>query len=150
MVIQRFQTLFLIVAAALMAAFIFVPVGYSVVTEGPVETIVQDWTPCQFMGILIPAAIAAVLLVVDVFLFRRMPLQKSVAWIAFLLILATAGVTIYVLTSGMMEVTPGVEITRTKWGGGGLLLVAAALAVVGAISRISADQRLLRSIDRLR
>lgn len=150
MVIQRFQTLFLLVAALLMAAFIFMPFGYSVITEGSTERIVEDWTAYQYLGLVIPAGVCALLLLVDIFLFKQMTLQKTLAWVGMALTLACIGVTVYILSSGMTDITPGVEIINTRWGGGGLLLVAAALSIGLAISRISADQRILRNADRLR
>lgn len=150
MVIQRFQTLFLLVAAVLVATFIFVPFGYSVITEDGVERIVEEWSAYQYLGLVIPAGVAALLLIVDIFLFRNMTLQKALAWVAMALTGACVGVTVYILSSGMMDVTPGVDIVNTRWGGGGLLLIAAMLSIGLSISRIAADQRILRNADRLR
>lgn len=150
MVIQRFQTLFMIVAAALLAIFIFVPFGFSEIIEADSCRIVQDWTACDFIWLLIPVALAAVLLLVAVFMFRNMPLQKGMVYISLMLTLAAIGITAYILAAGLLDLTVGDYVCGTHVGGGGLLLLAAALSEGIAISRISADQRILRNMDRLR
>lgn len=150
MVIQRFQTLFLVVAFALAAAFVFMPFGYSVIEENGVPQLVQEWTAYEFVGLVIPAAVASLLYLISIFFYQRMALQKTIVWLGVIATLAAIGVTVYILASGFLDATIGDVITRTKWGGSGLLLVGAALAGLLAISRISADQRLLRSADRLR
>ena len=66
-----------------------------------------------------------------------------------LIIGACIGIVIYYLTAGYKDTDPDIAI-RTVWGGGGLLLVAAELALLGAYRGVSADQKLLRSYDRMR
>lgn len=151
MVIQRFQTLFLLLATILVIVFMFTPFGYSVLysSEGD-TTFVQDWTSCDFIGLLIPSIIAAILYLVAIFLYKNMPLQKTMVVLAVIMTLVAIGVTIYLLAAGFLDITVGDTIYNTRWGGGGLLLVAALLAGFAAISRISADQRILRNVDRLR
>lgn len=150
MVIQRFQTLFLIAAAVLLAVFIFVPFGFSVIDTPDAAEIVEDWTPLQFLGLWLPTAIGALIYLVAVFCYGNMDFQKTLVWVGFALNLAAIGITVYILAGGFDDFTAGDVITRTKWGGGGLLLVAGALSALLAISRIKADQRLLRNMDRLR
>ena len=150
MQIQRVQSLYLLLATVLLVVFLFIPFGYSVMMVDGEERIVEDWCGYQMLGMAIPAAIAAVLALVDIFLFKNFPLQKLVAKLDILLILVTVGITIYTLVSGFNDVTPGDEIVNTKWGGGGLLLLAALIAVGMALSRITSDEKLLKSMDRLR
>ncbi|MCM1110568.1 MAG: DUF4293 domain-containing protein [Clostridium sp.] len=149
MVIQRIQSLLLLIAAALTVAFLFVAYGYTSILEDGVEVLTPLYAR-EFLPLLIPACIATLLLLVDIFLFKNMDLQKNVARIAIVAILATIGVTVYILASGFHDVTDGAVVESTVWGGGGLLLVGSLVATIAAISRISTDQRLLRSIDRLR
>lgn len=151
MVIQRFQTLFLLMATILVIVFIFTPFGYSVLysSEGQ-TTFVQDWSSLNFIGLVIPSALAALLYLVAIFLFKNMSLQKTIVVFGVIMTLVAIGVTIYLLAAGFLDITVGDTIYNTRWGGGGLLLVAALLAGLAAISRISADQRILRNVDRLR
>lgn len=150
MVIQRFQSLFLLIGFALIVAFVFMPFGYSAIFEEGSQVQVQEWYPYQFLGILIPAGVGGLLMFIDIFLFSNTGLQKVVAWVSILCVLAAAGVTIYVVCSGFNDVTPGDVIARNNFGGGGLLLIASALAAFVAISRIKADERILRSQYQIR
>lgn len=147
MVIQRIQTLFLLIASALCITFIFTPFGYTAIIEDGQQAILEPLYAKNIVGLLIPAAASALILLIDIFLFKNMPLQKTMAWIGFAAILATIGAVIYILVAGFNDLALNYEVAATTWGGGGLLLVAAALAVVMAVSRINLDQRLLRSAN---
>ena len=134
----------------MLTVFIFIPFGYSTLTLDGEATTVEGWYPYQSSGLLIPAALGAILALVDIFLYKNFPAQKLVAKLAIVVILVAVAVTVYFLVAGFIDPLPGQVIANTKWGGGGLLLLASLIAVAMALSHIKADERLLRSMDRVR
>ncbi|MDE5688020.1 MAG: DUF4293 domain-containing protein [Paramuribaculum sp.] len=149
--IQRIQTLYLIIAIGLMVAFFFVPFGYNIDTIAAEGALIeQPLTGLnQGLSLIIPVSLSLLTMVIAVFSFKSLSGQKALIVLSALLIGACAGVVIYYLTAGYKDTDPEVAI-RTVWGGGGLLLVAALLSLYGAYRGVSADQRLLRSYDRMR
>lgn len=149
--IQRIQTLYLVIAIGLMVAFFFVPFGYNIDTVAPEGALIeQPLTGLnQGLSLIIPVSLALLTMVIAVFSFKSLSGQKALIVLAALLIGACAGVVIYYLTAGYSDTNPQVAI-RTVWGGGGLLLVASLLSLYGAYRGVSADQKLLRSYDRMR
>lgn len=147
MQIQRIQSLLLLLGCVFTAIFIFVPYGYTYVTVGEETRIFEALKPTGLIGLWIPAAIAALMQFVSIFMFRNTRLQKLVARLSMIVTLVAIGVTIYVLASGFHAENADVAISRVEWGGGGLLLIADLLAVNLAIKRICLDERLIRGID---
>lgn len=148
--IQRIQTIYLILAIALMVAFFFVPFGYTMFDEPATGQFKEQPLKCiEFIGLIIPAALAIVCLIAAIFMFRQLPGQQALIIVGALFIGACVGIVIYVLTAGLYDTNPEVT-TRTVWGGGGLLLIAAWIALWGAYRGIARDRKLLRSYDRLR
>ncbi len=151
MQIQRIQSLFLLCAFAIMTVFIFVPFGFSIISVDGTENVMEAWYPKKSIGLWLPAALAALLSLIAIFLFNNLSLQKLIVRLSIILTLVTIGVTIYFLASGTYVTIPEtVTASDMKWGGGGLLLLAGLIADCMALSRISADARLLRDMDRLR
>lgn len=149
--IQRIQTLYLIIAIGLMVAFFFVPFGYNIDTIAAEGALIeQPLTGLnQGLSLILPVSLSLLTMVIAVFSFKSLSGQKALIILSALLIGACAGVVIYYLTAGYKDTNPEVVI-RTVWGGGGLLLVAALLSLYGAYRGVSADQKLLRSYDRMR
>lgn len=142
MQIQRIQSVFLLLAFALMVVFIFVPFGFLTLTEGATQVLV-DLKAVSMVGVLLPAGIGAVLYLLDIFLFNNLKLQKTVLIFAIMMTVVTAGIVCYV---NFDHATQG----TLHWGGGGLLLVAVLIAAFMANGAIRRDEKLLRSYDRLR
>jgi hypothetical protein len=149
--IQRIQTLYLVVAIALMIAFFFVPFGYNIDTVVSENAFVeQPLTGLnQGLSLIIPVALSLLTMLIAIFSFRNYPVQKAFIGISALLIGACIGIVIYYLTAGYDDTNANIAI-RTVWGGGGLLLIAAEIALFGAYRGVAADQKLLRSYDRMR
>lgn len=150
MVIQRLQTLYLILAIVMVSVFFYVPFGYTTVadvTDG--VSVLEPLRAGQFTGLVIPMALTLALMVVAIFMFKKMPMQKLMVLVSALLTVVSMGVVVYVMVSGFSDTNPQVTMTSV-WGGGGLLLVGALIAQLAAYNGISSDQRLLRSYDRLR
>ena len=134
MVIQRWQSVFMFVAALLMVAVNFMSWG---VFDGGVSI-----TPVDIPAMLTINIVTAILLVVAIFMFRNMSLQKTLVRISAVFVLVSA------LVGGLVIYNN--EGIALNWGGGILAMVAALLFTVMAMVRISADERLLKSADRIR
>lgn len=148
MVIQRLQTLFLLLAIACTAVFLFIPFGYWNAEVMSIPGYV-DLKAVNFAAFLIPACVSLLLMLIAIFCFKKMPMQKSLVALSAILVLAMIGVVIYEMTLGLADFYPGVS-AKPFWGGGGLLLVGAFVALIAAYRCISHDQKLLQSYDRLR
>lgn len=148
MVIQRLQTLFLLLAIACTAVFLFAPFGYWNADVVSIPGYV-DLKAVNFAAFLIPACVSMLLMLIAIFCFKKMPMQKSLVALSAIIVLAMVGVVIYEMTLGLADLYPGVS-AKPIWGGGGLLLVGAFVALIAAYRCISRDQKLLRSYDRLR
>ena len=139
MVINRLQTLYLMLAMLLTVLFLFFPYGYL----GP-----DELTGISQAAVLVPCCVAVFIMAIAVFLFKNLPLQKSFVAISALIVLAEVIMVIYLLTDTYAVAGSPVEV-KPRWGFSGLLLIAALISLYGAYRNISADQKLLRSYDRL-
>ena len=148
--IQRIQTIYLIIAIGLMVGFLFMPFGYEVLSDGATTQYVESALKAkEFVGLIISVALSLLAMVIAVFTYRKHTVQQAMVIAAALFIGACVGVVVYVLTAGMVDTNPEIA-TRTVWGGGGIFLIAAWIALWAAYRGIAADRKLLRSYDRLR
>ena len=156
MVIQRWQSLLLLVAAVMMGCFTFFSIGQVATTDytfnftsmgftyegeatdgAPSGTFLPTW---YFFALSLTSA---VLLLIDIFLYGNLRLQKRVAWVSVLLIVASAAVC---ATLGYTAVEGG----SIEWSE---LVIAPLIALIGtllAINRIQSDHNKLRAVDRIR
>lgn len=150
MVIQRVQTLYLLLSVVFMTAFFFLPFGY--IKEVDIDTAAQALKPLtglSGLGFIIPTAVAILLGFVAIFAYKSFPTQKLLVVLSALVTLAEIIMVIYVLVTPYTSTAA--DVTETPiWGGGGLLLLAAFFLDMVAYNSISRDQRLMRSYDRLR
>lgn len=153
--IQRVQSIFIIVAALVMASLTIWPIdcfgstmgmaelrwnGVFDVTPGTTEPVIR-----RMVSLAVVVIVPIVLNVVGLFLFKRRPWQMRVVGIAagFELCLTAVLVYLSVETAGGM----GADVHFcVRW----LLPLAAAVLDVLAYRRISDDEALVRSLDRLR
>lgn len=139
MQIQRIQTLWLLFALGCMVAFIVLPFGH---IELP-GVGVGDLRSYDFLGLIIPAGLAALLQLIGIFSYKSIGNQRSIVVLALMMVLVSIGITVYILCD---RATQGI----IEWGWPTAFLAGAlvfnALALVG----INHDIRLLRSYDRLR
>lgn len=150
MVIQRVQTLYLILTIAMMTLFFFIPFGYIKVVDGATAAqTLHSLTGLSGIGFIIPTAVAILFALLAIFLFKAAPTQKLFVVLSALVTLAEAIMVVYVLVSDYYSTDPTATDTAI-WGGGGLLLIGAVITDIAAWRAISRDQRLLRSYDRLR
>lgn len=140
MVINRLQTLYLMLAMLLTVLFLFFPYGYLGADE---------LNGVDQAAVLVPCCVAVFIMAVTVFLYKNLPLQKSFVGISALIVLAVVIMLVYLLADTYAVDGSPVEV-KPRWGFSGLLLIAALISLYGAYRNISADQKLLCSYDRLR
>lgn len=139
MVIQRLQTVFLLLAAIVMGVMCFcVPIASSPV-EGVAPLYVTDELP-----LLILVAVSAVLLVVDIFLFKNLKLQMKVTKLIMFFVVAIMALGAFVLFYRLPEPF------EALWIGATAMMVVAFVLTILAYRRMDADRKLLSSYDRLR
>lgn len=139
MVIQRWQTVFLLIAAIMMGIFCF-----STVAQYHVGEAVAGFKPADAPVFLTVNLLIAVLLVLSIFMFRNLRRQMLMTLVAIVLIAAsmvTGGFIIY----GGAEGGATVELLVAD-----LLLLGSAVFAILAYNRMRHDHKVLTSYDRLR
>lgn len=139
MQIQRIQTLFLLLAVALMCVFCLTPYAITTGADGADASVYAKDTPV----LLIVNACIGVLLFLNIFMYRNLRRQMTLTLVSILLL---AGSTV---ACGMV-VTVGLPDSRLIWTGGILLLLAALVLAILAYRGMRSDKRKLASYDRLR
>lgn len=156
MVIQRWQSVLLLIAAAMMCCFTFISLGQ---VAGPFETL--NFTTLGFEKEGIPtdgatggfesrtwilfiiSLLSAILPFIDIFLFKNLRLQKQLCMIELLFILTTVCIAIIYACFQYPDM-------NVSWWSMLLPSGIAFIAVVLAANRISHDRNLLLSADRIR
>ncbi len=140
MVIQRWQSVLLLIAVALMCVFCATPYATRTVVESAemAPVFVSDAPVYLVLNIAI-----AVLLFISIFLFKNLRLQMKVTLVSIVLIVAS------MLTCGIM-LYASMPDAALIWTGGVLLLVAALVCAIFGLRFMRRDHNLLRSYDRLR
>lgn len=140
MVIQRWQSVLLLLAVVLMCIFCSTPFATRTL-EGTVEA--TDVFISEAPVLLVLNILVAVLLFIAIFLFKNLRLQMRVTVISMVLIATSMAASAFVVYGGGMA-------TNLIWVGGVLLLLAALVCALAALRFMSRDRNLLRSYDRLR
>jgi len=143
MMIQRWQTVWLLVAAVLMAVLCFVPMAlvHGVALEADSATFLS---PKDFPVLIIVNALVAVLLFISIFLYKNTRRQKTLTLVSMLLIVVSMATEAMVLFG--WDTTAG----RVEWLGSIFLLIGALVFAMLAYRGIRSDERLLKAADRLR
>lgn len=150
MVIQRVQTLFILLAIALTVVFFFVPFGYVDIATASEGVKSVSLKAVNETGMIVPMGLAILLMVIGVFMFKKLSVQKLLVVLSTVCLGAALITVIYFLSAGMVDVSAGDVVEKVYWGGGGLLLLAAIVSLIMAYRGISSDQRLLKSYDSFR
>ena len=144
MQIQRIQTVYIFLALVAMAVFIIVPYGeVDFLANEPVAT-EKLYTMFEY-GILIPAAATVILLLLDIFLYRNLPLQRTVLTISLLLTLCCIAVVCFILFKQARA--EGMDAHFSVWD---ILLPLAVVFEILGLGGIVRDIKLLNSYNRLR
>lgn len=133
MVIQRIQTLWLLIATVIMVVIGLRPFSWL----GTTPVYVSDYPVLAVINWLI-----ACLLFICVFTFKNLRLQKNIALLALVLMVVLAVVGFVYQARLMPEAVP-------EWGGGVLFLIIAAIFDVMAYRGMCRDQKKLKNSDRL-
>ena len=155
MIIQRWQSVLLLVSAAVMAWFTFLSLGQvtladytfnftslgfqseGIPTDGSQELEIKTW---YFFMLSLTTV---VLILIDIFLFKNLRLQKKVCLVSLL----------FVVASGAVGGCLGYSCIQGGYMGWSSVALAPFIAIIGLIcayNRMCADERLLKSADRLR
>ncbi len=152
--IQRIQTLYLLIATALMAVAIFTPVArffdgaqeYTLTAFALKDAAGAVAQPALYMGILL--ALAGVLPFIVIFLFKNRQLQIRLCAAEIVLLIGSLAVMAiyYYLSARMFDAANGIISIK-------IAIVMPLLAIVFvalAIRSIFRDEVLVRSLDRIR
>lgn len=140
MVIQRLQTLFLLLAVVLMCIFCCTPWATQA-AEGVAEA--SPVFVSEAPVLLILNIVIAVLLFISIFMFKNLKRQMTVTVLSIILIctsIATCGILLFTAYPGATFI----------WTGGVVLLLVALVCVLFAYRFMKKDHKLLTSYDRLR
>lgn len=133
MVIQRWQSVFLLLAAIMMGCSCMLPLA----SIG--ETTL---TPTSQPVYLVLNALIAVLTLISIFIFKNLSLQKTVVKVNCFLIVAS------IITAGIMIFS--IDNATIDWTGAPLLVICSLVLTFAGYRRICADEKLLKSYDRIR
>lgn len=136
MVIQRIQSLYLLLASAFMALFTFLPLAIF-----PDQTSVS---PSCYPVYLVLNLTTAVLMFIDIFLFKNLRQQITIAKVIVMLVLGSAVCGAVTIVYGSTPTNANVQWYSV------LLLCAAFIFTLLAIKNMNRDYRKLKSYDSLR
>lgn len=153
--IQRIQTLYLLIVTALMAVTLFVPIATFTAASGDVYTLTafelsngdhSQATP--WMGILL--LLATVLPLVTLFMFKRRQLQLRLCGAEVVLLIgAAAFMAIYYWLAGA-NALENVGIEHRSFGWAAIMPILSIVLALLAARGIFKDEILVRSLDRIR
>lgn len=147
MVIQRLQTLFLILAIGLVIGFFFVPFGHVNVQDVESAQIVEkSLCAVDYVALIVPMVLSILTMLVAIFSFKKPNFQKMLVLVSVALTVVCIAIAGYVLTDGFAVFDA--DVCFGALYGGILLLEVAIIAQLMAYRGIVSDQRLLRSYDR--
>ena len=156
MVLQRWQTVMLLITVALMACFTFLSLGQFQTTDytlnfttigfsiegsptGGAET--GYYAHTWFLFII--SLMATLIPFINIFLYKNLPLQKRLCLIEILFILSA------ICLAGL-EGYKGVEGAVCSWSSLALAPFLSLILMIMAWTFINKDHKLLRSVDRIR
>lgn len=153
--IQRIQSLYLLIAAALMGLALILPVASFTLSSGDVYTLsafsLSSSAESQstiWMGILMAAA--AALPLITLFLFKRRMLQVRLCAVEIVLLLGCiAFEAIYYYLSGANALA-NVDIVHRKFGWAAIMPIVALVLSAMAARATFKDEVMVRSFDRIR
>ena len=154
--IQRIQTLYLLLAAALMSLTLFLPLA--TIWQGDHEVVVKTWFADGTVGFKAPLplylgiilSIATALPLVTIFLYKKRMAQIRLCVSEIVLLIGSAAfiaLYCYRMCDVLAELMQELNFTL---GFAALMPVVAIIPMVLAIRGIARDEALVRSLDRIR
>jgi glucan phosphoethanolaminetransferase (alkaline phosphatase superfamily) len=141
MVIQRWQSVWLLVSAICVALFCFLPMA-ALSFDGAEAAMVV--TPSDNVVVMIVGLLTAALLIINIFSFKDTRRQKRMTVLSILLMVVLGACAV------LMVYGTDTAAAQVEWMGSLLLLVGAAAFAVLAHRCITHDEKLLKAADRLR
>ncbi len=139
MVIQRKQSVFLLLAAIMMGIFCFMPIASFMVDE--MSVLIE---PINNPVYLVVNILITLLLLLDIFLFKNFKLQKRVVAISIILIILSCVMWIMLGSNNF-------ENFDVDWSYSSAILPLCSLILTNmALSGIKADEEKIKSYDRIR
>lgn len=154
--IQRIQSVYLLLAGLVLLALFIFPVINNLILNGHADSFtaagiyevingVRTKTS-SFMMLSIATVVAAMLPLAGIFLYRNRKQQASYCYIVIVLIIGYS----FYLTETVKTVADNVTLRSENYGLGMILPSIAIVLVFMAIRGINRDEKLVRSADRLR
>ncbi len=141
MQIQRIQSLYLFLAAVLMTVTLFMPVLEFQNVVNPDEILVIK--PLGELALLIPMALTALLIFIDIFLYTDLRLQRRVLVFSILFTILDVALIVFMVFNGAVDFTGSIS----WWS---YVLIAILALEMLAKRGIEHDRDLLESANRLR
>lgn len=138
MVIQRWQTVFLLLAVVMMAVFCFSPVAVFKVGDT-----VSHFHPSDAPVFLVVNILIAALLFIAIFLYKNLRRQMTVTLVSIVLIAVSMVTGGFVLYAGQPDAI-------VEFAGADILLLGAMIMAMFAYRNMRKDHRKLSSYDRIR
>lgn len=139
MVIQRWQSVYLLLAVFAMILVCIRPFGLVINPDGSLIELV----PLSYPIFLTVNILIGILLVIDIFLYRNLRHQRLVAAVCILLIIASA-------VTAALIITGSGDNWGIAWGGAPVGLACALICTILARYRMGCDEKTLKSYDRIR
>lgn len=137
MVIQRWQSVFLLVGAIAMGVFTFKDIACIDAGDGSVVC----WNSCDCMPVFVLNILVVLMAFINIFLYNNLGVQKNVTAVTTLLAVLSLVLTVWAVVS---------TATVVSWCWTIAMPIVAIIFFVWARRRMVADERLLKSYDRLR
>lgn len=144
MVIQRWQTVWLLFAAVLAVVFCFVPMAI-VSSDAATPESVKFLNPIDVVEVLYVTVVVALLQVLAIFMFKNMARQRTTVLVSMLLLVVDM-----ISVVCIVEWWDGGEGYHLDWMGSIFLLIGSLAFSALAYRGIRHDEKLLRAADRLR
>lgn len=139
MVLQRWQSVYLLVGFFAMILACFLPFG----ALKPEEEIIQKLVPKDYSVLLILNVLISALLLLDIFLYKNLRFQKLIAAVCAMLCIASIITQIIILVRAEANF-------NLVWNGSLICVLCAFICSMMARFNIKRDEKLLRSYDRIR
>ena len=153
--IQRIQTVYLLIAEILIGALFFVPFAEIAGKEGSIyrfdikgiylEGVQKSEIIYSSLPLVLLWAVSLILILITIFLYKNRILQMRISTINIFILLGLGGLIFYYVWSGAKLLMGVYSLTIYL-----VFPVIAAILIYLAIRAISKDEELVRSIDRIR
>ena len=140
--IQRKQTIWLLLAAIL--AFVYTQVPLYKATSATMQEL--KFTATENLLLFAVAIAAGLLAVTAIFLYKNRPTQAKLSWFGLLLSIGLIALEVWLIEAFQKENA----VSKASYSWGSLLPIALVVLFILAIGGIRRDDKLVKSLDRLR